>query len=389
MYANIDSFTFEQDLVPLKDRTELDQWIISELHSLIEQVTTAYETYEPTKATRLISDFTQEYLSNWYVRRNRRRFWKGQYNEDKVAAYQTLYTCLLTVSKLAAPVAPFFMDRLYKDLNAATGLEDCQSVHLSDFPLADKSLINKALESKMQKAQEICSLALSLRQKEKIKVRQPLQRLMVPVLNQEQREQINAITSIIASEINVKEVQVINEDDGVLVKKIKPNFKSLGPRFGKQMKNVAQAITAFTQEQIREISVNNAIDINIEGNPLTISIQDVEITSQDIEGWLVATNAVTTVALDITLNQDLINEGIARELVNRIQNLRKDSALEVTDRIDIIFKENEAIQDAIRYNEDYIKNETLAQSISFQSVIKEGTSISFDTIETEIFISKN
>ena len=389
LYANIDSFTFEQDLVPLKDRTELDQWIISELHSLIEQVTTAYETYEPTKATRLISDFTQEYLSNWYVRRNRRRFWKGQYNEDKVAAYQTLYTCLLTVSKLAAPVAPFFMDRLYKDLNAATGLEDCQSVHLSDFPLADKSLINKALESKMQKAQEICSLALSLRQKEKIKVRQPLQRLMVPVLNQEQREQINAITSIIASEINVKEVQVINEDDGVLVKKIKPNFKSLGPRFGKQMKNVAQAITAFTQEQIREISVNNAIDINIEGNPLTISIQDVEITSQDIEGWLVATNAVTTVALDITLNQDLINEGIARELVNRIQNLRKDSALEVTDRIDIIFKENEAIQDAIRYNEDYIKNETLAQSISFQSVIKEGTSISFDTIETEIFISKN
>ncbi len=388
LYANIDGFKYAEAEIPLNERPEIDQWIISELHSLIKFVDECYEDYEPTKATRAISDFVQENLSNWYVRLCRRRFWKGEYAKDKIAAYQTLYTCLLTISKLSAPVAPFFMDKLYRDLTSSTGTEDFASVHLAEFPKFVENFVNKTLESKMQKAQTISSLVLSLRKKEMIKVRQPLQKVMIPVLDDNQRAEIEAISDLVKAEVNVKEIELLDDASGILVKQIKPNFKALGPRFGKDMGLISKEIQGFSAEQINQLDKQGTLDIVIAGNSVTLSLEDVEITSQDIEGWLVANSNGITVALDITLTEELKNEGIARELVNRIQNIRKDSGFEVTDKIKVQIKRDGILENAVSKNEDYIKSETLTDELVFADTLENGTEIEFDDIRTIILISK-
>lgn len=388
LYANIDGFKYAEAEIPLNERPEIDQWIISELHSLIKFVDECYEDYEPTKATRAISDFVQENLSNWYVRLCRRRFWKGEYAKDKIAAYQTLYTCLLTISKLSAPVAPFFMDKLYRDLTASTGTEDFASVHLAEFPKFVENFVNKTLESKMQKAQTISSLVLSLRKKEMIKVRQPLQKVMIPVLDDNQRAEIEAISDLVKAEVNVKEIELLDDASGILVKQIKPNFKALGPRFGKDMGLISKEIQGFSADQINQLDKQGTLDIVISGNNVTLSLEDVEITSQDIEGWLVANSNGITVALDITISEELKNEGIARELVNRIQNIRKDSGFEVTDKIKVQIKRDGNLEEAVLKNEDYIKSETLTDDLVFADVLENGTEIEFDDIKTMILISK-
>lgn len=388
LYANIDGFKYAEAEIPLNERPEIDQWIISELNTLVKFVDECYEDYEPTKATRAISEFVQENLSNWYVRLCRRRFWKGEYAKDKIAAYQTLYTCLLTISKLSAPVAPFFMDKLYRDLTASTGTEDFASVHLAEFPKFVENFVNKTLESKMQKAQTISSLVLSLRKKEMIKVRQPLQKVMIPVLDDNQRAEIEAISDLVKAEVNVKEIELLDDASGILVKQIKPNFKALGPRFGKDMGLISKEIQAFSAEQINELDKQGTLDIVIAGNNVTLSLEDVEITSQDIEGWLVANSNGITVALDITISEELKNEGIARELVNRIQNIRKDSGFEVTDKIKVQIKRDGILEDAVSKNEDYIKSETLTDDLVFVDALENGTEIEFDDIKTMILISK-
>ncbi|MDH7446156.1 isoleucine--tRNA ligase [Aquimarina sp. 2201CG14-23] len=388
LYANIDNFTYAEADIPLAERPEIDRWILSELHTLIKNVDQYYNEYEPTKATRAISDFVQENLSNWFVRLSRRRYWKGDYQQDKISAYQTLYTCMLTVAKLGAPVAPFFMDRLYKDLTSNSEQKTFESVHLAHFPEYDSSFVDKALEHKMQKAQSVCSLVLSLRQKEKIKVRQPLQRIMIPVLNDTDKAEINDIAGLIKSEVNVKEIELLDDASGILVKQIKPNFKNLGPRFGKDMKLIASKIQSFDQEAIKILEQTGKFDIEINDKIITLETDDVEISSQDIEGWLVANSGSLTVALDITITPALKKEGIARELVNRIQNIRKDSGLEVTDRIEIVIKENKSIQEAVATNEAYIKNETLTETIEFATDVINGTEIAFDDIATQLVIKK-
>jgi isoleucyl-tRNA synthetase len=388
LYANLDNFEYLEKDLPLEKRPEIDRWILSELHTLIQKVDDYYADYEPTKATRAISEFVQENLSNWFVRLSRRRYWKGSYNDDKISAYQTLYTCLETVAKLGAPVAPFFMDRLYRDLTQGTTKNKKASVHLTDFPKADVSFINKKLEHKMQKAQTISSLVLSLRQREKIKVRQPLQKIMIPVLEASEREEILAVSDLIKSEVNVKEIELIDEGSGMLVKQIKPDFKALGPRFGKDMKAVAAVISGFDQKQIATLEKDGEISVSINEKNTTLALDDVIISSQDIEGWLVANANGVTVALDVTITPDLKNEGIARELVNRIQNLRKDSGFEVTDRIEVTLQDNEKLKTAVNQNLQYIKEETLTEVLQFQPQISNGTEIAFDDIETRISIKK-
>lgn len=388
LYANIDNFTYSEPEVPLNERPEIDRWILSELNTLIKNVDSYYADYEPTKAARAISDFVQENLSNWYVRLCRRRFWKGEYAQDKIAAYQTLYTCLVTVAKLSSPIAPFFMDRLYKDLTQASQSERFESVHLADFPLYADNFVDKSLESRMEKAQTISSLVLSLRKKEMIKVRQPLQKVMIPVLDAKQKEEIEAVAELIKAEVNVKEIELMDDASGVLVKQIKPNFKALGPRFGKDMNLISKEIQNFSQEQINEMDKTGNLDIVISGKSITLTSADVEISSQDIEGWLVANSNGITVALDITITDELRKEGIARELINRIQNIRKDSGFEVTDRIKVYLQDNDILEQAVRTNEDYIKSETLTDELIFKSEIENGTEIEFDDIKTLVLISK-
>jgi isoleucyl-tRNA synthetase len=388
LYANIDGFKYEEAEIPVNERPEIDQWIISELNTLVKEVDTFYADYEPTKAARAISEFVQENLSNWYVRLCRRRFWKGEYAQDKIAAYQTLYTCLLTISKLGAPIAPFFMDKLYRDLTVATQTEEFESVHLAQFPISVENYVNKMLESKMQKAQTISSLVLSLRKKEMIKVRQPLQKVMIPVLDEDQRAQIEAVSDLIKAEVNVKEIVLLDDASGVLVKQIKPNFKALGPRFGKDMGLISKEIQGFTADQINALDKDGSLEIVIAGNTVILSVEDVEITSQDIEGWLVANANGITVALDITISEELKQEGIARELVNRIQNIRKDSGFEVTDKIKVQLQRDGLLEEAILKNEDYIKSETLTSELVFMDEVINGTEIEFDDIKTMILISK-
>lgn len=389
LYANIDGFTYAEPEMPLTQRAEIDRWILSELHSLIQVVDDAYVDYEPTRATRAISDFVQENLSNWYVRLSRRRFWKGEYNQDKVAAYQTLYTCLATVAKLAAPVAPFYCDRLYKDLTRVTGKENCESVHLSDFPAQNPGMVDRELESKMKMAQEISSLVLSLRQKEKIKVRQPLRKIMVPVRDTTERSEILAVADLIKSEVNVKEIDLIDEADNIIVKKIKPNFKTLGPKYGAEMKQIAQAVAELGQEDIQKIEQEGELSLDIKNKIINLQLQDVEISSQDIEGWLVASSAGLTVALDVTIDDSLRNEGIARELVNRIQNIRKDSGFDVTDRIDVKIQKDGVVDVAVSENLRYIKTEILAADLELEEVVDPGTNVSFDNVNTKLSISKH
>ncbi|MFI0425998.1 MAG: isoleucine--tRNA ligase [Flavobacterium sp.] len=388
LYANIDGFTYSEAEVPLEERPEIDRWILSELHTLIQVVDEAYADYEPTKVARAISDFVQENLSNWYVRLCRRRFWKGDYAQDKIAAYQTLYTCLLTVSKLGAPIAPFFMDKLYRDLTLATSSENYDSVHLAQFPVSVENFVDKSLESKMLKAQTVSSLVLSLRKKEMIKVRQPLQKVMIPVLDANQRAEIEAVSDLIKAEVNVKEVELLDDASGVLVKQIKPNFKTLGPRFGKDMGLISKEIQNFKQEEIAKLERDGELVIDISGKSITLSLDDVEISSQDIEGWLVANSNGITVALDITISDELRKEGVARELVNRIQNIRKDSGFEVTDKIVVKMEKNAQLEEAVLANSEYIKSETLTESLIFEEKIGNGIEIEFDDIKTSILISK-
>ncbi|NNT71240.1 isoleucine--tRNA ligase [Flavobacterium sp. IMCC34852] len=388
LYANIDGFKYEEAEVPLNERPEIDRWILSELHTLIKVVDEAYADYEPTKAARAISDFVQENLSNWYVRLCRRRFWKGEYGTDKIAAYQTLYTCLLNVAKLSAPIAPFFMDKLYRDLTQATHTEEFESVHLAKFPNSVENFVDKSLESKMMKAQTVSSLVLSLRKKEMIKVRQPLQKVMIPILDEQQRAEIEAVSDLIKAEVNVKEIELLDDASGVLVKQIKPNFKALGPRFGKDMGLISKEIQNFTPEQINELDAKGELTLVISGKSIILSLEDVEISSQDIPGWLVANANGITVALDITLTEELKNEGIARELVNRIQNLRKDSGFEVTDKIKVQLQHNDILAKAIQENENYIKSETLTETLVLDNEVSNGTEIEFDEIKTRILISK-
>ncbi|MFH6603289.1 isoleucine--tRNA ligase [Maribacter algicola] len=389
LYANIDGFDYSETDIALGERAEIDQWILSELHSLIQIVDDAYSDYEPTKAARAISDFVQENLSNWYVRLSRRRFWKGDYQKDKISAYQTLYTCLETVAKLSAPIAPFYMDRLYRDLTTTTKREVFESVHLSDFPEYDSSYVNKELESKMQKAQTISSLVLSIRQKERIKVRQPLQKIMIPVLGKKERNEIDAVADLIKSEVNVKEIELLDDASGILVKQIKPNFKTLGPKYGKDMKMIAQAVARLNQNDIQKIEQEGEISLEIENKIIILQLQDVEIASQDIEGWLVASSGALTVALDVTINDALKNEGIARELVNRIQNMRKDSGFDVTDRIDIKILKDGLVEKAVESNLNYIKNETLTAELDLEEILEDGTEVAFDEVNTKLFIEKH
>ncbi|MCC1485305.1 isoleucine--tRNA ligase [Winogradskyella immobilis] len=389
LYTNIDGFKYSEADISLNERPEIDRWILSELNTLIQKVDEFYAEYEPTKAARAISNFTQEYLSNWYVRLSRRRFWKGDYQADKISAYQTLYTCMVTLAKLGAPIAPFFMDRLYLDLNAVTQKENFESVHLAEFPIADINVIDKSLERKMENAQTISSLVLSLRAKEKIKVRQPLQKIMIPVTSKEQKEEISAVSDLIKHEVNIKEIELLEDASDILVKQIKPNFKALGPKYGKDMKLISSAISSFVSEDINKIEQNGSFELEINGKNITLGLDDVEITSQDIEGWLVANEGVLTVALDVTINEDLRKEGIARELVNRIQNLRKDSGFEVTDRINVQLLRDDNVIAAVESNEAYIKSETLTEELEIIDNLNNGIEIVFDDVKTKLFIQKN
>ncbi|MGA0828506.1 MAG: isoleucine--tRNA ligase [Flavobacteriaceae bacterium] len=387
LYANIDKFNGSEEAVALEQRTELDRWILSELNTLVKEVSTAYDDYDATKATRLISYFVQENLSNWYVRLSRRRFWKGSYGIDKLAAYQTLAHCLLQTSKLMAPVAPFFAERLFKDLRVNSSNDI--SVHLEHFPIYEERYNEPELESKMQLAQKLTSLALSLRQKEKIKVRQPLQKMMIP-LDQSvvTREAVEPIKELLASEINVKEIVLLEDASSIIVKEIKPNFKTLGPKYKPQMKGIASAIAQLSQSDILAIEQQGEYALEVEGEQIKLHLEDVIITNKDIEGWLVASSGNYTVALDISLSESLVNEGIARELVNRIQNLRKDSGLEVTDKILLNIEGDEAIEKAVNENREYIMNETLCEQLEIKETFEPSLEIAFDSYQAKLSLKK-
>lgn len=390
LYANIDGFKFEEAAIPRKERPEIDQWILSELHTLIQNTTNHFDAYEPTRACRAISHFVTEDLSNWYVRLCRRRFWKGSYEADKIAAYQTLYECLVSVAKLMAPVAPFYADRLYQDLNSITQQDTASSVHLAYYPKSNNAFINPALEQKMQRAQKITSLVLSLRKREKIKVRQPLQRIMIPVLDDLERQQVAAISSLIASEVNVKQVELLDDTSSILVKEVKPNFKTLGPRFGKDMKLVAQAIQALSDTQVQTLEKEGALKLNLDGKEITLAADDVVISSKDVSGWLVASEQGVTVALDIQMNESLRLEGMARELVNRLQNIRKDLGFDVTDTISLTLRENDALAAVLKQNKTYIQHEILATSITLvKDELEASIPISFDSLETNVNMVKS
>ncbi|HCY46277.1 MAG TPA: isoleucine--tRNA ligase, partial [Flavobacteriales bacterium] len=389
LYANIDNFSYAEEDVPFADRPEIDRWILSKLNTLISSVDKAYEEFEPTLAGRLIYDFTADQLSNWYVRLCRRRFWKGEYSTDKISAYQTLYKCLETLSIMMSPIAPFFSDRLFQDLDAVSGRCNVESVHLAEFPIADTSEIDTDLEARMEIAQKVSSMVLSLRAKEKIKVRQPLQRIMVPVLSETFKRQISAVKDLILSEVNIKEIEYLDESSNILVKRIKPNFKTLGPKFGKHMKSIAAAVNGFGEEEIATLEKNQEMELDLGEEKLTISMEDVEITTDDIPGWLVASEGGLTVALDITLTEELKGEGVARELVNRIQNMRKDSGFEVTDRIEIKIKNTPAISSAVEANKIYICAEVLADSLELVEIATGGTAVEIDAeTSTEIAINR-
>ena len=388
LYANIDKFSFKEKPIPHNEKTEIDQWILSELNLLIENVDNAFNDYDPTKACRAISEFVQELLSNWYVRLSRRRFWKGDYEKDKISGYQTLFECLLTISKLCSPIAPFYSDNLYKDLCSNTGFEKFESVHLSDFPKPKTKLRNLNLEKSMKNARIISSLALSLRKKERIKVRQPLNKILVTILSESEKKSILKVKKLILSEINVKEIEFIDNTNNLLQKEIKPNYKLLGPKFGKKLQKVSSIIENFTPEKIHELEKNEILKIKIDNEYIPIKLSDVNIISKDIDGWTVAKNSGFTVALDIKINQSLINEGVSRELINRIQNFRKDAELEVTDKIIIYLKNNKKLKPVLDEHLDYIKAETLSIDIHLKEDLSEGSLVEFDDINTRILIKK-
>ncbi len=388
LYANVDGFTYAEADVPMEERPEIDRWILSLLNSLIQEVDACYNDYEPTKAGRAITDFVNDNLSNWYVRLNRKRFWGSAMSTDKLSAYQTLYTCLETVAKLMAPIAPFYADRLYMDLIQVTGRDHVVSVHLADFPVADASLINKELEARMQMAQDVTSMVLALRRKVNIKVRQPLQCIMIPVVDETQKRHIEAVKDLIMSEVNVKEIHFEEGASGILVKKVKCDFKKLGPKFGKQMKAVAAAVAKMSQEAIAELEKNGRYTFVLDGAEAVVEAADVEIFSEDIPGWLVANEGTLTVALEVTVTEELKREGIARELVNRIQNIRKSSGFEITDKITIVLSRNSNSDDAVNEYNTYICNQVLATSLVLADEVTDGTELNFDDFNLYIKVNK-
>ena len=388
LYANVDGFTYAEADVPMEERPEIDRWILSLLNSLIQEVDACYNDYEPTKAGRAITDFVNDNLSNWYVRLNRKRFWGSAMSTDKLSAYQTLYTCLETVAKLMAPIAPFYADRLYMDLIQVTGRDHVVSVHLADFPVADASLINKELEARMQMAQDVTSMVLALRRKVNIKVRQPLQCIMIPVVDETQKRHIEAVKDLIMSEVNVKEIHFEEGASGILVKKVKCDFKKLGPKFGKQMKAVAAAVAEMSQEAIAELEKNGCYTFVLDGAEAVVEAADVEIFSEDIPGWLVANEGTLTVALEVTVTEELKREGIARELVNRIQNIRKSSGFEITDKITIVLSRNSNSDDAVNEYNTYICNQVLATSLVLADEVTDGTELNFDDFNLYIKVNK-
>ena len=378
LYANIDGFNYKDDEIPISERPEIDRWIISLMNSLIKEVKENYDNYEITRAGRLIQDFVTENLSNWYVRLNRKRFWGGKFNDDKISAYQTLYKCLETVAILSSPIAPFYSDRLFRDLNLTSNRNKAESVHLALFPEYSMDSIDKDLEERMQIAQTVSSMILGLRRKVKKKVRQPLQKMMIPITEAGFKSKFEAVKNLILSEVNVREVEYIDENAGILIKKVKPNFKSLGPKYGKLMKEIAGAINKMTQEEILEFEKNQEAELQLNTENILIDLDDVEIISEDIPGWLVANEGKLTVALDVTINEDLKNEGIARECINRIQNFRKERNFDVTDKIEISILKHDAINNVINIHKDYIALQTLASNIQLSDSLEK------DSIELEI-----
>ncbi|MCF8454107.1 MAG: DUF5915 domain-containing protein, partial [Pedobacter sp.] len=384
LYANIDGFSYKED--DIKERPEIDRWIISLLNSLSLEVDKYYADFEPTRATRAIQNFVDEHLSNWYVRLCRRRFWKGEYTEDKISAYQTLYTCLSTIAKLMSPVAPFFSDRLFIDLNKATGKEEVISVHLADFPVYNKALVDKDLEERMALAQDISSLILSLRKMVSINVRQPLSKAMIPVLDKSFKAKVEKVKDLILSETNLKSIEYITDTSGIISKKIKPNFKALGPKVGKDMKLVAEALNTMSQQDISRLE--NEGHIAIPGTSYVVDLADAEVLAEDVPGWQVANLGNLTVALDVTLTEELKQEGISRELVNRIQNLRKELGFEVTDKIRVQVKEHPYISEALKNNLSYICAEILADSLELVADLESGETVSIDDKNLIIQINK-
>ena len=388
LYANVDGFTGKEPIIPIAERPEIDRWIISQLNTLVKDVDNDYASYEPTRAGRAISDFVNDNLSNWYVRLNRKRFWGGEMDDNKLAAYQTLYTCLVTITQLKAPIAPFYSDKMYKDLIATTG-EGAASVHLSDFPASNEECIDKELEERMHIAQDITSMVLALRRKVNIKVRQPLSMLMIPVVDEQQKQHIAAMKNLILTEVNVKELKFVDNAAGILVKRVKPDFKKLGPRYGKIMKQLANAIAGMSQEDIAMYERDGSYTFEIDGTKATVGIEDAEILSEDIPGWLVANEGRLTVALDITLTEELQREGYARELVNRIQNIRKLSEYEITDKIRITIAPNPVLDNVVKEYGEYISRQTLADSIAIGNVSGENvTELDLDTFKVNIHIEK-
>ena len=388
LYANVDGFEYKEADVPMAERPEIDRWILSVLNTLVKEVDTCYSEYEPTKAGRLISDFVNDNLSNWYVRLNRKRFWGGEFTQDKLSAYQTLYTCLETVAKLMSPIAPFYADKLYMDLVTATGRDNVVSVHLAKFPEYKEEMIDKELEVRMQMAQDVTSMVLALRRKVNIKVRQPLQCIMIPVLDEEQRAHIEAVKALIMSEVNVKDIKFVDGAAGVLVKKVKCDFKKMGPKFGKQMKAVAAAVAEMSQEAIAELEKNGSYTLQLDGTDVLVEATDVEIFSEDIPGWLVANEGKLTGALDVTVTEELRREGVARELVNRIQNIRKSSGLEITDKIKITLSKNQQTDDAVNEYKDYICNQVLGTSLTLTDEVENGTELNFDDFSLYVSVVK-
>ena len=379
LYANLDGFEYKEADLPADRRPEIDRWILSELNTLVKTVDEAFGDYEPTRAGRAIAEFVDAYLSNWYVRLSRRRFWKGEYSDDKISAYQTLYTCLETLARLMSPIAPFFSERLYQDLNSVTRRENAESVHHVAFPQVHEELIVKSLEERTQLAQKICSMGLSLRKKSNLRVRQPLAKIVLPVRDENFRQQVEQVKGLICSELNIKDVEFLASDNNLLVKSIKPNFKTLGPRYGKIMKSIAAAVTAFTQEQINALEADGRCDLTIDGQPVELLLSDVEIATQDIPGWVVANEGSLTVALDITLTDELVDEGIARELVNRIQNIRKEG-FDVTDRINVKLQSGEW-DGAVRRHQDYICSETLTESLELVASLDDASAQTVEIID--------
>jgi isoleucyl-tRNA synthetase len=388
LYANVDGFSFKEAYIPLEQRPEIDRWILSSLNTLIKKVTEYMDDYEPTQAGRAIEEFMDEHLSNWYVRLCRRRFWKGEYEHDKICAYQTLYECLETVLKLMAPISPFFSDAIFQNLNAVTGRHKVESVHHADYPVSNSAAVDTELEERMRLAQDASSLVLSLRKKVNIKVRQPLQKVLVPVLDKHMKGQVELVADLIKSEVNVKEIEYLTEDNGFIKKKIKPNYTMLGKKLGGKMKAVAAALTAFTQEDISKLEKDGSISLNIENEPLILQTNEVEITSEDIPGWMVANKDVLTVALDVTVTPELVSEGNARELVNRIQKIRKDSGFELTDRILVKVTEHQELNQSIAQFNNYICTEVLAERIELVPELPDGIEIEVNDIPLKVFVTK-